>query len=318
MFFSLATSILALLPLISSHPLEKRQSALPPVNSATDESVLQLALYLEHLEQSLYTGGFENFTDAEYTAAGFPPGFRANVGVIADHETTHANTISTILTDAGYTPVPPCTYKFPYDSPTTFVALANMITSVGIGAYLGGGSLLTDDPALLTAASSILTVESRHDSYLRAGLGASPFPTAFDTAVTAVFAYNLAQMFIVSCPQQLPITLLPKLTLVSPAPPPNLQPPTPAGTTLTFAFDPSTFFVKVDPNAQLYIGMLNMVTNVTFVEATRTGEGSVTAPVPEGAAGVAFAVLSTFNGGLNGNQLSEFGTLAGPAEVVLS
>lgn len=76
--------------------------------------------------------------------------------------------------------------------------------------------------------------------------------------------------------------------------------------------------MKVDPNAQLYIGMLNMVTNVTFVEATRTGEGSVTAPVPEGAAGVAFAVLSTFNGGLNGNQLSEFGTLAGPAEVVLS
>lgn len=42
------------------------------------------ALYLEHLEQSLYTGGFNNFTDAEYEAAGFPPGFRENVGVIAE------------------------------------------------------------------------------------------------------------------------------------------------------------------------------------------------------------------------------------------
>ena len=64
-------------------PVAKRANSLPPVDSATDESVLQLALYLEHLEQALYTGGYENFTDAEYTAAGFPAGFRENVGVIA-------------------------------------------------------------------------------------------------------------------------------------------------------------------------------------------------------------------------------------------
>ena len=66
-----------------AHPVEKRANALPPVDSATDESVVQLALYLEHLELSLYTGGYENFTDEEYTAAGFPSGFRDNVGVIA-------------------------------------------------------------------------------------------------------------------------------------------------------------------------------------------------------------------------------------------
>ncbi|KAL8931704.1 MAG: hypothetical protein Q9211_006783 [Gyalolechia sp. 1 TL-2023] len=318
MIISAAAVAFALLPFTFSHPLEKRQNALPPVNSATDESVLQLALYLEHLEHNLYTGGFQNFTDAEYTAAGFPPGFRENVGVIAEHERVHIATISTILSNAGYTPIPPCFYNFPYSDPTSFVNLANMITSVGIGAYLGGSSLLTDDPILVTAASSIVTVESRHDAYLRTGIGASPFPTPFDTALTAVFAYNLAQMFVVSCPQQLPITILPKLTFVSPAPPPNLQPPISAGTTLQFKFDPTTFFVDVDPNAQLYIGLLNMVTNVTFVEATSCGDGCVTAPVPEGAMGVAFAVLSTFNGGLNGNQLSEFGTLAGPAEVVLS
>ena len=64
-------------------PLEKRANTLPPVNSATDESVLNLAVYLEHLEFALYTGGYENFTDAQYTAAGFPPGFRENVRVIA-------------------------------------------------------------------------------------------------------------------------------------------------------------------------------------------------------------------------------------------
>ncbi len=66
-----------------AHPVEKRQDVLPPVDSITDEMVAQLALYLEHLELSLYTGGYENFTDAQYTAEGFPPGFRENVGVIA-------------------------------------------------------------------------------------------------------------------------------------------------------------------------------------------------------------------------------------------
>lgn len=75
-FVGLAASIVA-------HPVEKRANTLPPVDSVTDESVLQLALYLEHLELALYTGGYVNFTDAEYTAAGFPAGFRENVGVIA-------------------------------------------------------------------------------------------------------------------------------------------------------------------------------------------------------------------------------------------
>ena len=77
------TCLAGLVTSVVAAPVEKRANALPPVVSATDESVLQLALYLEHLELALYTGGFENFTDAEYTAAGFPAGFRENVGVIA-------------------------------------------------------------------------------------------------------------------------------------------------------------------------------------------------------------------------------------------
>lgn len=195
-----------------------------------------------------------------------------------------------------------------------------MITSVGIGAYLGGGSLLIDNPVLLTAASSILTTEARHDAYLRAGVGASPFPTAFDTALNGTFAYNLAQMFIVRCPEQLPITILPKLTLEAPVPAPIPNPPTPAGSQLKFTYDPNTFFVKPDANTPLYIGLINMVTNITYTEVTSCGTGCAQIPVPEGAAGAAFAVLTTFNKdiALSEDQLTQFGTLAGPAEVILS
>lgn len=194
-----------------------------------------------------------------------------------------------------------------------------MITSVGIGAYLGSAALLTDDPTLLTAASSIVTVEARHDAYLRAGVRASPFPTAFDTALTAVYAYNLAQMFIVSCPKQLPLTILPKLTLEAPVPSPIPQSP-PTGAELKFIYDPSTFFVSFDPNTPLYIGLVNMVTNVTYTKVTSCGMNCAQIPVPEGAAGAAFAVLTTFSGdaALSEGQLTNFGTLAGPAEIILS
>ena len=193
-----------------------------------------------------------------------------------------------------------------------------MITSVGIGAYLGGASLLVDNPLLETASASIVTVEARHDAYLRAGVGGSPFPTSFDTALTSVFAYNLAQMFVVECPQQLNITILPKLTLAAPPPQPDLQPPILGGTELTFKFDPSTFFVEVDPAAPLYIAFVNQVTNTTFAQTTSCGTGCVTVPLPNGLGNVAFAVLSTFSGGLNLEQLTAFGSLTRPAEVVIS
>ena len=190
--------------------------------------------------------------------------------------------------------------------------------SVGIGAYLGGALGLTDNPTLLTDASSILTNEVRHDAFLRDGVGASPFPTPFDTSLTAVFAYNLAQQFIVSCPQQLPLIILPKLTAVAPVPPPIPNPATPAGTIVTFEWDPTTFFVSVDPNAPLYIALINQIAPPVFVEVTKTGSGSGTVALPASISGVAFAVLTTFSGNLSEQQLNDFGTLAGPAEVVLA
>ncbi|KAL8830028.1 MAG: hypothetical protein Q9191_001667 [Dirinaria sp. TL-2023a] len=317
MRFSSAVLAAGLAPLALAHPLEKRQNALPTAKSVADENVLQLANYLENLEFALYSGGYEKFTDAQYTAAGFPAGFRENVGVIAQHEATHAATLGTILTDSGYKAVPPCTYNFPYTDPVSFVDLANMITSVGIGAYLGGASQITDNPTLETASGTILTVEARHDAYLRAGVGGSPFPTAFDTALTSVFAYNLAQMFIVKCPMQLPITILPKLTLAAPAPSPHLT-PVAAGTQLTFKYDPSTFFVKVDPKAPLYIAFINQVTNTTFVQTKSCGTGCANVALPAGLGSAVFAVLTTFSGGLNEDQVTQFGTLAGPAEIIAS
>ncbi len=71
---------LALLPLLANgHPVLSKRAL-----SETETSVLQLALYLERLEFTLYTQGFNNYTEEQYRAAGFEPEFRANVGKIAE------------------------------------------------------------------------------------------------------------------------------------------------------------------------------------------------------------------------------------------
>ena len=73
---------LACCALAATTPIEKRQDITSLSNG--DASILDLALYLEHLEYALYNGGCDSFTDADYTAAGFPSGFRTQVCLTAE------------------------------------------------------------------------------------------------------------------------------------------------------------------------------------------------------------------------------------------
>lgn len=235
------------------------------------------------------------------------------------HEQTHVGTIAAILGANGITPLQGCTYNFPYNDSSSFVSLANMVTSIGTGAYLGSSGPLNDSTVLGEAAASILAVEARHDAYLRVGIGATPFPTAFDTRLSAVWAYNLAQMFVVSCPQQLPLVRLPRLNIISPAQAASLQPPIAAGTTIGFSWDPSTFFVSVNTSAPLYTALVNQNSSAPiFQQISITGRSNGTIPVPAGVAGATYACLTTFSGGLTLDDLGSYGTLAGPVQLILS
>ena len=302
-FATIALGVTAALAL----PLEKRQSG---TLSASDVSVLQLALFLEHLEVSLYSGGYANFTDAQYEVDGFDATYRENVGIIASHEVTHAATISSTLAANGVTPVAPCVYKFPYTSPKTFVALADLVTTNGIGAYLGGALGLMDNPALLTVASSILTVESRHDAFLRSGVNQSPFPNPFDTPLSAVYAYANAQPFLANCPQLLPIPVAPSLSVAPSQFPASDIVPIPRGGSLDVVWTGTS--IPVAAGTALYLAFIQGTGLPTYVPLTITGTMMGSATVPAAANGTYFVALTTFSGGLNLTELTATGTLAGP------
>jgi len=56
-------------------------------------------------------------------------------------------------------------------------------------------------PAVLTAAAEIVTVEARHQTFIRTASKAVPVPNAFDTPLGPRAVFTLAAQFIQSCPQ---------------------------------------------------------------------------------------------------------------------
>jgi hypothetical protein len=107
----------------------------------------------------------------------------------------------------------------------------------------------------LTAAGSILTVESRHSAYIRDAVGLSPFPTPFDVPLAFDEVYTLAAPFIVSCPSDnptLPVKAFPTLK-ASPKNPNRIT----AGTILT-ALTPSYTLKPADGSSPLYAAFITV------------------------------------------------------------
>lgn len=197
MRYSFVAAIAASAALVLGAPIENRDAyavdyAAPP---GGDVTILNYALTLEYLERKFYQLGLEKFKQKDFIDAGFPDPFYANLKEIYYDELTHVSFIAGALTGIQATPVTEATYLFPFTDVKSFVALSSVLEGVGVSAYLGAAAAIVEK-AYLTAAGSILTVESRHSSYIRAALGQSPFPKPFDTPLDFNQVFSLAAQFI--------------------------------------------------------------------------------------------------------------------------
>jgi hypothetical protein len=129
-------------------------------------------------------------------------------------EQAHVSLLQSALAQAGIKPVQPCTYDFGFTDAKGMVATAAVLENVGVSAYLGAGPLVSDGGILATAAS-ILTVEARHQTFIRAASKVVAVPQAFDTALSPKQVFSLAAPFIKSCPtgSNLILTPFPVLTM---------------------------------------------------------------------------------------------------------
>lgn len=174
-------------------------SAAPPAGNITDDVVLNFALTLEHLEAAFYSQGLSKYDAKAFTSAGFSDDVRRKIQTISDDETAHVDFLTAALKAAGATPVQACNYTFPHTDPKSFMAVSQILEGVGVSAYLGAAAAIAN-PGYLTAAATILTVEARHNAYIRLANGESPFPTAFDTPVAPRSIVTLATPFFTGCP----------------------------------------------------------------------------------------------------------------------
>lgn len=186
-----------------------------PVTTITDTDILNYALTLEHLENNFYATYLAQFSQDDFKAAGYPDWVRGRISQIGAHEAQHVALLSGALGDAA---TQPCTYKFPVTDVKSFVALATIVENVGVSAYLGAASSITD-PAYVTVAGSILTTEARHQAWLgSAVMKGAAWSGPEDTPLTFDSVYSIAADFITECPSTnptLPVKAFPTLTIAA-------------------------------------------------------------------------------------------------------
>ncbi|KAJ4295537.1 hypothetical protein N0V90_007550 [Kalmusia sp. IMI 367209] len=294
-------TVSALLATCSAHPTRRAEA--PSAPNITDVDILQYALTLEHLEDKFYREGLANFTWEHFKEAGYSETFYKNLKEVSYDETTHVSFLTQALTAVNATPVAECTYAFGVTDVKTFLATASILEGVGVSAYLGAAASIMEK-LYLTAAGSILTVESRHSAYLRAANKQSPFPQAFDAPLTFDQVYTLAAPFIVSCPESngmLPVKAFPMLAVD-----PECQGIKTNKTITLETPEPVAGYGQVGQYFAAWIS----VTGPTFTNVTAVSDKKFSTMVPPGFHGQSYVVLTKEDGCVKDDCV-----VAGPAIV---
>lgn len=261
------------------------------------------ALTLEWLEATFYQQGFAQFPATDFQALGLDQREIDDLLKIGKTEEEHVILLQGAIAQAGVQPVQPCTYNFGFTDAASMVGTAAVLENVGVSAYLGAAALVSDG-SILTTAGSILTVEARHQTFVRTATRGIAVPQAFDTPLSPKQVFSLAAPFISSCPEgsNLILTAFP---------------------TLAMAAGASATAVAAGATVQLQSDAAAGATHCAFTTGGVPG-GTVFSPfdqaagcvVPQGLAGVVYVNLASA-GPLNG-KLTDDIIVAGPMVMQVS
>lgn len=140
---------------------------------APDTEILNFALTLEELEAAFYEQALQR--------AGLTGEVRALTEEIESNESEHVDRLRAALEELGSAPDAPSRFDFgnAFSSESSYLELAQTFEDTGVSAYNGVAPSLQDKD-ILALAGSIVQVEGRHASLIRAERGEPVAPTAFD------------------------------------------------------------------------------------------------------------------------------------------
>ncbi|KAK2020741.1 hypothetical protein LX32DRAFT_576468, partial [Colletotrichum zoysiae] len=227
---------------------------------------LQLALFLKTMEAEV----FANMSAITETTASMniTPTDLGNVG---KQDAIHRDALQRILQAAGEEPPRPCRYRAVSGDMNSLLSVGRDIKSLGVSAALAiAESVAAADQTLLPGLLSIAATEARHSALLEAAHGSPPSPSAFETALPEVWAYNLALRFVIpgSCQASPPLPILPSLgyRMVDGVP--------------AFSWDPEQAPVAQEEGKPLFIAWVNQLGPPAYTSLAMTGASNGTAALP--------------------------------------
>lgn len=149
----------------------------------------QVANFLANLETAYFKHGAEKAKGwPDTNINGVHP--KDELKRIWSEEEAYVETIAETLKYNKAPVVEPCKYNWPDKDEKSFMALASIISNIGIGALINAENWLAkSDPAAIPHLSRILPVKARHDSYFRMYAGETPNPAAYETTLPTEWAY---------------------------------------------------------------------------------------------------------------------------------
>lgn len=140
---------------------------------APDTEIINFALTLEALEAAFYEQALQR--------GGLGGEVRALTEEIESNESEHVDRLRAAIEELGSTPEAPSRFDFgnAFSSESSYLKLAQTFEDTGVSAYNGVAPSIQDKD-ILAMAGSIVQVEGRHASLIRAQRGELVAPTAFD------------------------------------------------------------------------------------------------------------------------------------------